>query len=62
MMKHTHTLTLYFLNDPCKIFFKVLMFRFLMLKSVTGPVTIADQAAEESMVSIIMENFPSHAM
>lgn len=27
-----------------------------------GPVTIADQAAEESMVKIIEENFPSHAM
>lgn len=29
---------------------------------VKGPVTIADQAAEESMVKIIQENFPSHAM
>lgn len=27
-----------------------------------GPVTIADQTAEESMVSIILEKFPSHAM
>lgn len=27
-----------------------------------GPVTVADKAAEESMVSIIEKNFPSHAM
>ncbi|XP_058091977.1 bifunctional phosphatase IMPL2, chloroplastic isoform X3 [Magnolia sinica] len=27
-----------------------------------GPVTIADRAAEESMSSIILENFPSHAI
>lgn len=27
-----------------------------------SPVTIADRAAEESMISIIMENFPSHAI
>ncbi|KAK4752094.1 hypothetical protein SAY87_020892 [Trapa incisa] len=27
-----------------------------------SPVTIADQAAEESMTSIILENFPSHAI
>ena len=27
-----------------------------------GPVTIADKTAEESMVSIIRANFPSHAM
>lgn len=27
-----------------------------------GPVTIADRDAEESMVSVILENFPSHAM
>ncbi|XVF67759.1 hypothetical protein PTKIN_Ptkin10aG0147900 [Pterospermum kingtungense] len=27
-----------------------------------SPVTIADQAAEESMVSIILDNFPSHAI
>lgn len=27
-----------------------------------GPVTIADRAAEESMVSIILKHFPSHAM
>ncbi|GMJ12744.1 myo-inositol monophosphatase like 2, HISTIDINE BIOSYNTHESIS 7 [Hibiscus trionum] len=31
-------------------------------KEDLSPVTIADQAAEESMVSIIMENFPSHAV
>ncbi|OMO75605.1 Inositol monophosphatase, partial [Corchorus olitorius] len=30
-------------------------------KEDLSPVTIADQAAEESMVSIIFENFPSHA-
>lgn len=27
-----------------------------------GPVTIADQAAEEAMVSIILGSFPAHAM
>lgn len=27
-----------------------------------GPVTIADREAEESMVSIILESFPSHAV
>ncbi|KAE8669978.1 Bifunctional phosphatase IMPL2 [Hibiscus syriacus] len=31
-------------------------------KEDLSPVTIADQAAEESMVSIIMENLPSHAI
>lgn len=31
-------------------------------KEDLSPVTIADQAAEESMVKIIQENFPSHAM
>ena len=33
-----------------------------LLDSLAGPVTIADQSAEESMVSIILEKFPSHAM
>lgn len=31
-------------------------------KEDSSPVTIADKAAEESMVSIILENFPSHAI
>nr|POF10112.1 bifunctional phosphatase impl2, chloroplastic [Quercus suber] len=31
-------------------------------KEDQSPVTIADKEAEESMVSIILENFPSHAM
>lgn len=31
-------------------------------KEDLSPVTIADQAAEESMVSIILENFPSHGI
>ncbi|KAE8008549.1 hypothetical protein FH972_005049 [Carpinus fangiana] len=31
-------------------------------KEDLSPVTIADQSAEESMVSIIVENFPSHAI
>ncbi|XP_043712741.1 bifunctional phosphatase IMPL2, chloroplastic-like [Telopea speciosissima] len=31
-------------------------------KDDLSPVTIADRAAEESMVSIILENFPSHAI
>ncbi|XVE49004.1 hypothetical protein DITRI_Ditri01bG0047000 [Diplodiscus trichospermus] len=31
-------------------------------KDDLSPVTIADQAAEESMVSIVLENFPSHAI
>uniref|UniRef100_A0A2P2PLK6 Uncharacterized protein n=1 Tax=Rhizophora mucronata TaxID=61149 RepID=A0A2P2PLK6_RHIMU len=31
-------------------------------KEDLSPVTIADKAAEESMVSIILENFPFHAM
>ncbi|XP_073124813.1 bifunctional phosphatase IMPL2, chloroplastic [Henckelia pumila] len=31
-------------------------------KEDLSPVTIADQAAEESMVQIIQENFPSHAI
>ncbi|KAF5727197.1 putative myo inositol monophosphatase [Tripterygium wilfordii] len=31
-------------------------------KEDLSPVTIADQAAEEAMVSIISENFPSHAI
>ncbi|KAF8405285.1 hypothetical protein HHK36_010187 [Tetracentron sinense] len=31
-------------------------------KEDLSPVTIADKAAEESMVSIILENFPSHAI
>ncbi|XP_021286463.1 bifunctional phosphatase IMPL2, chloroplastic [Herrania umbratica] len=31
-------------------------------KEDLSPVTIADQAAEESMVSIILDNFPSHAI
>ncbi|KAG6709460.1 hypothetical protein I3842_06G133200 [Carya illinoinensis] len=31
-------------------------------KEDLSPVTIADQAAEESMVTIILENFPSHAI
>lgn len=33
-----------------------------LINFVTGPVTIADKAAEEAMISIILENFPSHAM
>lgn len=33
-----------------------------LFSASTGPVTVADQAAEESMVSVILENFPSHAM
>lgn len=32
------------------------------LFSVAGPVTIADRTAEEAMVAIIQDNFPSHAM
>ncbi|XP_042492894.1 bifunctional phosphatase IMPL2, chloroplastic-like [Macadamia integrifolia] len=36
---------------------------FVILDKVDlSPVTIADRAAEESMVSIILENFPSHAI
>ncbi|XP_065869442.1 bifunctional phosphatase IMPL2, chloroplastic [Euphorbia lathyris] len=31
-------------------------------KEDLSPVTIADRAAEESMISIILENFPSHAI
>ncbi|ERM98754.1 hypothetical protein AMTR_s00082p00120830 [Amborella trichopoda] len=31
-------------------------------KDDLSPVTIADRAAEESMVSVILENFPSHAI
>ncbi|EEF49454.1 bifunctional phosphatase IMPL2, chloroplastic [Ricinus communis] len=31
-------------------------------KEDSSPVTIADKAAEESMVKIILENFPSHAI
>ncbi|GAV61547.1 Inositol_P domain-containing protein [Cephalotus follicularis] len=31
-------------------------------KEDLSPVTIADQAAEEAMISIILENFPSHAI
>ncbi|KAJ8643188.1 hypothetical protein MRB53_004936 [Persea americana] len=31
-------------------------------KEDLSPVTIADRAAEESMVSVILENFPSHAI
>ncbi|XP_054787364.1 bifunctional phosphatase IMPL2, chloroplastic-like isoform X1 [Prosopis cineraria] len=31
-------------------------------KEDSSPVTIADQSAEETMVSIISENFPSHAI
>ncbi|XP_023512300.1 bifunctional phosphatase IMPL2, chloroplastic [Cucurbita pepo subsp. pepo] len=31
-------------------------------KADFSPVTVADQAAEESMVSVLMENFPSHAI
>ncbi|XP_065616607.1 bifunctional phosphatase IMPL2, chloroplastic [Quercus suber] len=31
-------------------------------KEDQSPVTIADKEAEESMVSIILENFPSHAI
>ncbi|MQL82611.1 hypothetical protein Taro_015114 [Colocasia esculenta] len=31
-------------------------------KDDLSPVTIADRAAEESMVSIVLENFPSHAI
>ncbi|KDP41756.1 hypothetical protein JCGZ_26774 [Jatropha curcas] len=31
-------------------------------KDDSSPVTIADKAAEESMISIILENFPSHAI
>ncbi|CDO97022.1 unnamed protein product [Coffea canephora] len=31
-------------------------------KEDLSPVTIADQAAEEAMVRIIQENFPSHAI
>jgi fructose-1,6-bisphosphatase/inositol monophosphatase family enzyme len=27
-----------------------------------GPVTIADREAEEAMVSVILESFPTHAM
>ncbi|XP_057966174.1 bifunctional phosphatase IMPL2, chloroplastic [Malania oleifera] len=34
----------------------------ILEKDDLSPVTIADQAAEESMVSIILENFPSHAI
>ncbi|MCI37937.1 inositol monophosphatase [Trifolium medium] len=31
-------------------------------KQDLSPVTIADQSAEEAMVSIILHNFPSHAV
>ncbi|XP_022146125.1 bifunctional phosphatase IMPL2, chloroplastic isoform X2 [Momordica charantia] len=31
-------------------------------KADFSPVTVADQAAEESMVSVILDNFPSHAI
>ncbi|XP_038900317.1 bifunctional phosphatase IMPL2, chloroplastic [Benincasa hispida] len=31
-------------------------------KADFSPVTVADQAAEESMVSVILKNFPSHAI
>ncbi|KAJ4964074.1 hypothetical protein NE237_024013 [Protea cynaroides] len=31
-------------------------------KDDLSPVTIADRAAEESMISVILENFPSHAI
>jgi inositol-phosphate phosphatase/L-galactose 1-phosphate phosphatase/histidinol-phosphatase len=34
----------------------------ILIKDDLSPVTIADQAAEEAMVSIIVENFPSHAI
>ncbi|KAF5443920.1 hypothetical protein F2P56_036436 [Juglans regia] len=34
----------------------------ILVKEDLSPVTIADQAAEESMVKIILENFPSHAI
>ncbi|KAF5448861.1 hypothetical protein F2P56_029358 [Juglans regia] len=34
----------------------------ILEKKDLSPVTIADQAAEESMVSIILESFPSHAI
>lgn len=34
----------------------------LILSHFLGPVTIADQAAEEAMVRIIQEHFPHHAM
>ncbi|TYK28812.1 bifunctional phosphatase IMPL2 [Cucumis melo var. makuwa] len=33
-----------------------------LFSASTGPVTVADQVAEESMVSVILENFPSHAI
>lgn len=33
-----------------------------LFSASTGPVTVADQVAEDSMVSVILENFPSHAM
>lgn len=32
------------------------------LNIYVGPVTIADQMAEEAMVSILFQNFPNHAM
>ncbi|CBI37692.3 unnamed protein product, partial [Vitis vinifera] len=34
----------------------------ILQKEDLSPVTIADQAAEESMVSILLESFPSHAI
>lgn len=34
----------------------------ILEKEDLSPVTIADQKAEESMVSIILENFPTHAI
>lgn len=33
-----------------------------MFSFIAGPVTIADQEAEEAMIKIILKNFPTHAM
>jgi hypothetical protein len=46
----------------CYIRSFVLLFQSYLLDSLAGPVTIADQSAKESMSSIILENFPSHAV
>lgn len=52
-----------FTFPPFNIFQTMLFLIYLFNYAVcAGPVTIADQSAEEAMVSIILDNLPSHAM
>ncbi|MCL7043267.1 hypothetical protein MKW94_002599 [Papaver nudicaule] len=48
-------------GEVIRSFFRKLL-KLLIKKISVSPVTIADRTAEEAMVKIILENFPSHAI